>query len=227
MVVVLLGTSCTKDFEEINTNPNNPDTAPLESVLAYNIIELSDRFSIDEEMEYAASYVGHITMGQNNEKQRYLEIPPDNMWKQYYVRNLTNLNGLINDASIEEANVKAAALLLKAYATVIQVDAFGSIPYSEAGKLDEGYSQPKFDSEEDIYFDLLDILKQANDLFSNNLNDLGKGDLIYGAKANGMRINAWKKFANSLRLRLAMRISNVREDKTIEVFNEILNDPSQ
>ncbi|MCK5907648.1 MAG: RagB/SusD family nutrient uptake outer membrane protein, partial [Flavobacteriales bacterium] len=132
--LTLIGTSCTKDFEEINTNPNNPDTAPLESVLAYNIIEISDRFDINTEMEFASSYVGHISMAQNNEEQNYVTQSPSGMWSQYYVRNLSNLNGIINDATEKDANIKGAALVLKAYATIIQVDAYGAVPYFEAAK---------------------------------------------------------------------------------------------
>jgi hypothetical protein len=222
--LTLLGTSCTKDFEEINTNPNDPDTAPLESVLAYNIIEISDRFDINTEMEYASSYVGHITMSQNNDIQNYITQSPSGMWYSYYVRNLSNLNGIIADATDEDINIKGAALVLKAYATIIQVDAYGSVPYFEAAKLEEGIEKPKFDSEEVIYNDLLKILKEANDMFTDAEHDLGSGDLIFGGKAPNMKALAWKKFANSLRLRIAIRISNVNEQKAKDVISEILGD---
>ncbi len=225
--LTLLGTSCTKDFEDINTNPNNPDTAPLESVLAYNIIEISDRFSISTEMEFVASYVGHITMGQNNDAQNYISQSPSGMWSQYYIRNLSNLNSIIKNSTDKEVNIKAAALVLKAYATIIQVDAYGAVPYFEAGKLEEeGIETPKFDSEEVIYDDLFKILKEANSLFDENEKDLGAGDLFYADKSANQRIMAWKKFANSLRLRAAIRISNVAKDKAKGVISEILGDPA-
>ncbi|MCK5908309.1 MAG: SusD/RagB family nutrient-binding outer membrane lipoprotein, partial [Flavobacteriales bacterium] len=105
-------------------------------------------------------------------------------------------------------------------------DAYGAVPYFEAGKLDEGIEKPVFDSEEVIYTDLLKILKEANDLFDDQAKDLGSGDLIYGGKAASMKALAWKKFANSLRLRLAIRISNINEDKAKKVISEILNDPT-
>ncbi|MCK5775442.1 MAG: SusD/RagB family nutrient-binding outer membrane lipoprotein [Bacteroidales bacterium] len=219
--------SCTKDFDELNQNPNNPDSAPLANVLAYNIIELSDRFDINEEMEYAASYIGHVTMGQNNEKQNYIEIPPANMWNQYYRRNLTNLNGIIKDATTKDANVKGAALVIKSYATLIQVDAYGSVPYSEASRKTEGIDSPKFDSEKEIYYSLLESLKDANTLFSVDAAKIGAGDLLYGNLAVNEEVLAWKKFANSLRLRLAIRISNVDEVKSKEVISEILNDATK
>ncbi|MCK5774615.1 MAG: SusD/RagB family nutrient-binding outer membrane lipoprotein [Bacteroidales bacterium] len=225
--IALIGTSCTKNFEEINTNPNNPDTAPLESVLAYNIIEITDRFDINTEMEYAASYVGHVTMSQNNDIQNYITQSPSGMWSQYYIRNLSNLNGIINDATDENVNIKGAALVLKAYATMIQVDAYGAVPYFEAAKLDEGIEKPVFDSEEVIYDDLFKILKEANDLFDDQAKDLGSGDLIYGGKNTTMRALAWKKFANSLRLRLAIRISIVNEEKAKKEINEILGDATK
>lgn len=226
LVLVLFGTSCTKNFEDINTNPNNPDTAPLESVLAYNIIEITDRFDINTEMEYVSAYAGHITMSQNNDVQNYISQSPSGMWSSYYIRNLSNLNSVIADAEEDDVNVKGAAIILKAYATMLQVDAYGSSPYFEAYKLDEGIEMPKFDSEEVIYNDMFKILKEANDMLTDDQHDLGSGDLIYGGKSSNMKALAWKKFANSLRLRLAIRISNVNETKSKEVISEILGDPT-
>jgi len=224
--LALFGTSCTKNFEDINTNPNNPDIAPLESVLAYNIIEITDRFNINTEMEYAASYVGHISMSQNNDIQNYITRSPQGMWSSYYRRNLTNLNSLIASATGEDINIKGSALILKAYATMLQVDAYGAAPYFEAGKLEEGVDMPTFDSEELIYDDMFKILKEANDILTDTEHDLGSGDLIYGGKAANMKAMAWKKFANSLRLRLAIRISNVNEAKAKSIITEILGDPT-
>ena len=230
--ILLIAGSCTKDFDEINTNPNNPENAPNLSVLSYSIVELGDRFNIDEELSFAASYVGHIAMGQNNDPNKYLTRPPAGMWASYYVRSLQNLNNIINTADpVKEINVKAAALVLKAYATMIQVDAYGEVPYFDAAKLNEGVTNAKFDSEKDIYLDLFKLLKEANVLFTdegfNNTEKemFSRYDILFGTKDFADEITSWKKFANSLRLRLATRISNVEFGMAATHINEILSDP--
>ncbi|MEN8202459.1 MAG: SusD/RagB family nutrient-binding outer membrane lipoprotein [Bacteroidota bacterium] len=230
--ILLLATSCTADFDEINTNPNNPEYAPNLSVLSYSIVELGDRFNIDEELSYAASYAGHIAMGQNNDANKYLSRPPEGMWASYYVRSLHNLNNIISTADpVKEVNMKAAALVLKAYATMIQVDAYGAAPYFDAAKLNEGIANAKYNSEKDIYLDLFELLREANELFidegfsDNDKNTFRRYDILFGYKVFSAEIMAWRKFANSLRLRLATRISNVEFNTAATHINEILSDP--
>ena len=232
IALALLSSSCTKDFDEINTNPNYPETAPNLAVLSYSIVELGDRFDTGSELSYPASYIGHVAKGQNNEATKYMAPPPSGMWSAYYVRSLHNLNNIINSANEKEHNIKAAAMVLKAYATMINVDAYGASPYFEATKLNEGIINPKFDSEEDIYTDLLKLTKDANDLFeasgvSPSEQELfSRYDILHGTKSFSGEILSWKKFANSLRLRLAIRISMVDIETSKIHINEILNDPS-
>ncbi|MEN8228557.1 MAG: SusD/RagB family nutrient-binding outer membrane lipoprotein [Bacteroidota bacterium] len=231
--VFIITSSCTKDFDEINRDPNNPENAPNLSVLSYSIVELGDRFNIDEELSFAASYVGHIAMGQNNDANKYLTQPPEGMWASYYVRSLHNLNNIISTADpAKEVNIKAAALVLKAYATMIQVDAYGEVPYFNAAKLNEGVTNAAFDSERDIYLDLFELLKEANELFTDEGFSNGdkemfrRYDILFGTKEFSDGIMAWKKFANSLRLRLAIRASNVDFALAATQINEILSDPA-
>ena len=220
--LALILTSCTKDYIEINENPNSIDKAPVESVLAYNIIEISDRFEIANEMEYTASYIGHISMSQNNEIQNYITGAPTDIWFAYYVRSLTNLNQIMNDATDDEVNFKAAAMVLKAYVTQMNVDAYGPMPYFDAAQKAEGKNQPKFDSEKDIYYDMLEQLELANSLFAAEARELGAADVIYG----GNDLVAWQKFTNSLRLRVAIRMSNVDEAKAKSEISAILSNPT-
>lgn len=230
----ILVSSCTKDFDEINTNPNNPEYAPNLSILSYSIVELGDRFNISDELKHPASYAGHVVLGQNNDANNYMTLPPSGLWASYYVRSLKNLNDIIETASDKEVNIKAAALVIKAYATMIQVDAYGASPYFEASKLSEGVDNAKFDTEEEIYNDLFDILHEANSLFTTEgfNNDekalFSRYDILFGANNDfNSSIESWKKFANSLRLRLAMRISNVDQTLATQVISEILNNPSE
>lgn len=232
LVAITLVASCTKDFDEINTDPNNPSYVPNASLLSYSIVEVADRFSIDDELLYAASYVGHIVRAKNNTPNSYNTNPPEGMWGSYYVRSLKNLNDIIKKSEENENNVKAAAMVIKAYATMIQVDAYGDSPYFDASRLDEGISNPEYDSVEKIYDDLFLILDEANSLFSSdNLSTEDKvsftsNDILYGDKELGFddEILKWKKFTNSLKLRLATRINQINPTKSADIISAILSD---
>ncbi|MEN8117862.1 MAG: SusD/RagB family nutrient-binding outer membrane lipoprotein [Bacteroidota bacterium] len=223
-ITIFFITSCTQNFEEINTNPNNPDIAPLENVFANVIEDISERFGITE-MEYAAAFVGHVTKGTYTEVITYQGSPSTSVWNGTYRSTLSNVNFVIKGA--EEAgnvNLQAAAMVLRSYALQMVTDVYGKVPYFEAGKGSEGLIHPVFDSEQDIYNDLILQLETANDmLVDKDLNGIiGLGDLIYDGD-----IMQWKKFCNSLHLRVAVRMSNIDEAKAKEEIAKILNDPSK
>lgn len=214
--------SCTKNFEDINTDPNNPDRAPVTNVFAYVIQNISSRFG-QSEMQFAASYVGHVTNGTYTDVPTYQAAPSTIIWDGTFRTTMANLNGVIAIAIEEDNdNLLGASLVLKAYAMQMVVDAYGPAPFTEAGKATEGILNPKFDSEEFIYTSLLNELEQANDLLVDDeaFGIIGEGDLLYGGN-----IMNWKKFCNSLRLRLAIRISNVATSTAQTIISQILGDP--
>lgn len=86
----------------------------------------------------------------------------------------------------------------------IMTDLYGNVPYSEANKGVEGVFFPKYDNQESIYKDMLNKLDAAAKAIGSGPDDIGSADAIYGGD-----FTKWKKLANSLMLRLAMRISNV------------------
>jgi hypothetical protein len=114
-----------------------------------------------------------------------------NKWK--------DVKGFENDYQI--------ARIMKAYIFHRLTDLYGDIPYSEAGRIKDGISYPKYDKQQDIYNDLLKELDEAQAAISGAGSQLGSADLYYGGDAS-----KWKKFANSLMLRVAMRLSKVDEN---------------
>lgn len=221
-MALILVSSCTKNFEEINTNPNNPDQAPMTNVLGYVIQNLSGRFGTTE-MEYAAAFIGHVTKGSYTTVTTYSETPSSSIWTGNYSSISRNANLILEQAEEEgNINMMAAVMVIKAYAMQMVVDVYGPAPYFEAGLGDEGLIKPAFDSEEDIYTDLMAQMDLANSMFSEDALDglLGGGDLLYGGD-----MMQWKKFCNSLHLRMAIRISNVDEAKASAEISKILGDP--
>ncbi len=86
----------------------------------------------------------------------------------------------------------------------IMTDLYGNVPYSEANQGIEGLPFPVYDDQESIYRDMLNTLEVAASVIGSGPDQVGEADLIY--RGNLLQ---WKKLANSLMLRLAMRISNV------------------
>ena len=78
------------------------------------------------------------------------------------------------------------------------------MPYSEVGKLTEGVYYPKYDDQQTIYSNLISELTEASNMIDESETAFVGGDRIYSGDAS-----KWKKFANSLKLRLAVRTSKV------------------
>ncbi len=125
--------------------------------------------------------------------------------------------------NLENPVYQAAGLIMEAWMFQILTDMWGDVPYSQAiqGKTDENYA-PAYDAQEDIYTGILASLEEANTLLSaNNLPGI-KGDILF----NGETMK-WRKFANSLRLRVALRLSNKNAALAESVIKEIVGNPAQ
>ncbi|MFA5297387.1 MAG: SusD/RagB family nutrient-binding outer membrane lipoprotein [Lutibacter sp.] len=223
-VSTLLAFSCTDDFTELNTNPNNPDSAPLTNVFAGTIINLGDSFGTSE-IAYPASFVGFATRSIYNDATNYGGTPPEVFWSNLMSTFSRNNNVVIVNAEKENNfNTLGAALVDKAYVSQMLVDTYGPIPYFEADQGSTGNFKPKYDSEKDIYADLIIQLDRANDLFDNSASaaKIGVGDILL---ANNMDL--WRKFGNSLQLRIAIRISNKDAATSKTIIKKILDNPSK
>ncbi len=210
MLVVLMITSCTKKFEEINTNPNAPnDVQP--SLLLRQV-----QFNYAEEMSYEGFVAGnllgqHFTMIDFNLFDRHSLSEPQlggNPWPVIY-NNLRDNELLLAKAKASPTNAvyEGPSLILKAYMTAALTDIYGDVPYSEALKGSEGNVTPKYDSQEEIYTGtdgILENLKNGIELLENyqGVQTLD-GDLLFNGD-----LAAWATFAKSLQIKYLMRISN-------------------
>ena len=212
--ILILGiSSCTKDFETINTNPNAPIDVQPELLLRQVI------FDYGEKMSYEAFVAGNL-LGQyftaidfNLFDRHSLQEPQfgGNPWDILYL-NLRD-NEIILDKSRTNpalAVYEGPALIMKSYMTGVLTDLFGDVPYSEAFNGKEGIVTPKYDAQEDIYLaagGILDNLDQAISAIQNYQGALTlKGDILFDGN-----LDQWLKFANSLKIKYLMRISNVRD----------------
>lgn len=227
---IFLFSGCTKDFEEINENPNKLTEAPP-SFLLSSAQKFMARMTNDEWFSgrFGMLYSQYWSQTSYTDESRYkLRDGTNNAyWLYFYAGRDAALSGALNgggimdfieiirlntdEATKEDAAVTsgdnenqiAVARILKAYYIHMLTDAYGDIPYFEAFKGPET-PHPRYTPQEEIYTDLLKELTEAQNQIDPDPDYALQGDIIYGGD-----MSKWKKFANSLRLRIAMRMSKV------------------
>lgn len=227
LILSLVIVSCTKDFQEINTDPYGFTTAS-EGALFNKIIESlipsgNEQMYINNEILYNQTQQAALT----NKAWNNYTIGTENMWNDYYkvlpnVRELEKRFSSMPESG-ELTNMKAMLKVVLAYKTFKLTDMFGDIPFSEAGYgfQDLDLLRPKYDSQESIYKQLLDDLAWCDENISDTAvnTDVFKAFGSFDGLFRGDILN-WQKLANSLRLRYAMRMS----DKEPELSGQIIKD---
>lgn len=223
-IYILLGlslftVSCKKDLEKINKNPNAAENAQPDYLLTAAIKNTADSYwGTANTMNSSLLFVQHWAKIQYTEEDRYIfsNSSFQDLWNTGYSRSLTNLNRIIEQGDkLNQPNYKGVALVLRSWVFLLLTDAYGDIPYKQAGNINE-YVTPEYDSQKDVYLGLLDDLKTAASLLDPSAKAIA-GDILY----NG-NIGRWKKFANSLRLRIALRIADREPQKAGSVIAELL-----
>lgn len=134
------------------------------------------------------------------------------------VKNSVNLVNRLQDDPVH-VNRLAAARIWKVLVFQRLTDTYGDIPYFEAGKgVVEGEFSPAYDSQQEIYQDMHDELQAAIGQFDSSQPTYGEADLVFGGD-----IEQWKRFANSLQLRLALRIKEVEPNTAQQWADEAIN----
>ncbi len=226
--------ACTGDFDAINTNPNNPVSVGPQYLLPAGIESSIDRYWGHRNrferinIDAAELYVRHLTRNiYSNEGDDYTvsQALLANNWQGFYTDGLSNFQRIITitgpEGTAPNTNYEGVALVMRSWVFSLLTDMFGAIPYSEAimGTSPEPIYKPTYDSQEEVYAGLLEDLKQANEKLTVGGPSIA-GDVLYAGN-----IVKWKKFANSLRLRLANRQASKKPEASKAVFAEILGNP--
>jgi hypothetical protein len=209
LVLILTTSACTKDFAEINTNKNVP-TAVTPDLLISGVIKSAVNEQVGQAWGTGNLLVQYTAKIQFVNEDRYLWGEKNGIWSNVYgnMRNVENVIELASNSTVKQQNYLGVGLILKSWLYSLATDAYGDIPYSEAinAKRSSNYT-PKYDAQEQIYTGLLADLKRANTILGTS-NEPIAGDILF----NGSVIR-WKRFANSLRLRLLMRLSKKKDVK--------------
>ena len=214
-------TSCTKDFTEINTDLNNP-TSVTPDLLLSGVIRNMMNQQVGEAWGIGNLVAQYHAKIQFVNEDRYLWNEQNGLWNAVYgnYRNLQNI--FIATEADPQSPYLGVGLILKSWMFSLATDAYGDVPYTEAGKAKTGgIYTPAYDGQEAIYTGILADLKKANEQLVTAGTVLG-GDILFGGGASS--IIRWRKLANSLRLRLLMRIS-AKKNVNAEM-QAILSDPA-
>ena len=209
--VGMLATSCEKieDFGDTNVDPSKVAVASTRALLT-NAMQNSTSLYVGSSQGTTMSQ--HFSEGPYLTSSGYSDAIGGQAYAGFYTSPLIQLQKIIdfNNAGTVEAdqgangsknNQIAAARIMKAFIFWKLTDRWGDLPYSEALKGGENIT-PKFDKQEDIYADLFKELKEAGAQIDGGLGV--QGDVILGGD-----MSAWKKFAATQRLLMALRMSKV------------------
>jgi hypothetical protein len=211
--------SCTKDFEDINTNPNETDNITNPGLLLPNIIRSNADALWSASFSRGTVFADQLSdefgscftnLSRSDAKGYYL-------WDYYSTyRDLSNAITISEEQGY--ANYKGIFLVLKCFMFQSLTDLYGPVPYSEAGLAAKGINFAKYDSQEDIYKGILSDLDKANSMLGST-SEVVNGDILYSGD-----VKKWKMFANALRLRVLLRQSD-RVNPSIEM-QKIVSDPT-
>lgn len=217
-------TGCKKldDFGDLNVNPNSASKPNLTSILTNALRTV--RLGVTDNTATQILYAQHWSEITYTQISTYSGLPFDYSIFYTTAQNLqliidynTNADTKgLSTISGSNANQIAVARIVKAYLFSVVTDRWGDVPYSEALKGNANF-KPKFDKQQDIYYNLFKELKEAQAQFDGGAS--AKGDFLF----NGDTAK-WKKFANSLRMVLAIRLSKVDPSKGKTEFESALAD---
>lgn len=207
--------SCQTDeqYERLNRDPKNPTQVRAEFLFTSATVSLMDQlaspnvnlntFRFLAQFLTATTYLDEPSHDLNNRN------IPQNHWSIIYrdvIFDLQDAKQIVSDnenLSNEEKRARIAQMeVIEVYAWHVLVDTFGDIPYSEALNAEE-FPLPSYDDDEEIYQDLISRLMAVGEDLQAGQGFTGS-DVLYGGD-----MEKWNMFANSLMLRLGMRIADV------------------
>ncbi|MET7001293.1 SusD/RagB family nutrient-binding outer membrane lipoprotein [Chitinophaga defluvii] len=213
LAVLFTGVSCTKDLTDLNNDKKKPAGVSQGALFASAQKELVDAVtSTNVNLNIFRLIVQHWQETTYLDESRYdlnTRSIPDNFWDAIYtdvVKDLEESRGVVNaDATISDGvkkNQIAQIEIMSVYAFSVGVNTFGDIPYKKAMDIENIF--PSYDGAQAIYDDMIVRLNAAIGALDAGSGSFDNSDLIYRGD-----IVKWKKFANSLKMRLGMILADV------------------
>ena len=213
-------------YEEINTDPTKADHVNPASQLSYAELQIfGDMNYVDVHRLYVYAFTQHLMGcwnttnygGQHRVDDQEMARPWNNLYPGA-IRNLTDgIEQTKGDSTM--VNINAALRIFRVYVGGLLADYYGDVPFMEAGLgYITGNTHPAYDKQEDLYTYFFTELKDAASQFDATAISISSDPMFNGD------IECWRLFANSLRLRYAMRISDIDPAKAQAEFTAALAD---
>jgi hypothetical protein len=211
-IAAMVGVSCEKNFLDVNKDPDHSTQAAINLVLptaqGYAAYDLGSPFQIVGGY-WAQFWTQGPTGSQYNNYDQYniTSANFDRQWRDVYAGSLNDLRYIVEEGTrTGQNNYVAIAKMMQAYLFQVLTDLHGDIPFSDALKGGEGNISPKFDPQDQVYDGLIKLVDEGIALINeSSSNHPGTDDLLYGGN-----MLQWRKFANTLKLKIYLRQAYVR-----------------
>lgn len=210
---VLMLAACNTGLTSVNENPNAPEVVPVENLLLKGIWDVSANnpgrgvFGKWSQFYHGENWAQHLGQPINNDEDQYTPRAGinENIWDEMYFALLDLHETQILADEEGNDNIWAIAEIMSVYGFMFLTDYYGDIPYTDAlSLLSAGLVFPTYTAQSAIYPDLIArLVAAAARINTGAVVTFGGFDPVYQGDMTG-----WRAFANSLRLRLAMRMSN-------------------
>lgn len=205
LVGIAAGTGC-KKFRDVNVDPNNAADVSVDLLLPTAQADIAQVYGGKLQI-IGSIWAQYWTQNPNASQYREVDqYQPDasfasNAWDEPYAVALKDLDQIIKKAGTKK-NYAAIAKILKGYTYQLITDQFGDAPFTEALMGDAGITSPKYDNQEMIYNGIIAMVTEGRDELDGESVAPGSDDLIYHGD-----LALWQKFANTLLLKMYMRLS--------------------
>ncbi|SEH27753.1 SusD/RagB family nutrient-binding outer membrane lipoprotein [Chryseobacterium culicis] len=204
--------SCQSDLTSLNEDPKHPAVIPSENLFATALFQSSyymDNPSVNfNNYRFFTQQWAETQYPQETQYDLVTRNQPRNHFNRMYVYTLNNIKqAKVNlqkeaNSDVVKANKLATLEIEEIFVWENLVDTFGDVPYSDALKSDEIFS-PKYDDAKTIYLDLIKRIDAVTATVNTSSKGYATGDLVYYGN-----MTKWVKFANSVKLRLAMNLAD-------------------
>ena len=219
IVLLMIGGACTDEFEDYNTNKTQlMDITDMElaGLFTRALIEGNCQLTSNQYSRWKSNvtdhFSGYCVIGGVYREQNVFQLShQQSVFSNFYSKAIPAIVAIQTNSKEKNPAAYHVAMIWKGYIMQRLVDSWGPLPYTEAGN---GSKVVPYESVKDVYYNIFQDVTAAVDYLTaevgknSNLNVFGEGDIIYQGK-----VSKWIKFANTLRLRMACRISNIDPTK--------------
>jgi hypothetical protein len=205
--LLVLAAACDDGLTEANVNRNAPTDVGPQFLLPQAIRSTVEQtFGGGQMLSHTAIWPQQVVQIQYPEEEQG-NVRPEGIrayWDGYYSGPLKDIQTVIDKGvAAERPDIEAVGLIWQSYVFHLVTDLWGDVPYSEALQGEAGITTPAYDPQQDIYADLIQTLEEATGKLDAGAAGFGSGDILFQND-----FVKWERFANSLRMRLAMRMAD-------------------